>query len=169
MTRAEQAPRLNEWYQINFDRDARSLIYNGENWPIHASSAHPAFGVGVYFYRQGTAKITGPGSGWGSSWIHDESFIRPLPAPVQVAVAWCELAGGIALELGIFTRLAALGIAGIMAGTIYWLTGAQGFKSGWDYNFAIIIMCLALVISGSGPLAVDQLIRIKRKVFEKDK
>jgi putative oxidoreductase len=125
-------------------------------------------GLACIFISSGLQKITVPGSGWGSSWIHDESFIRPLPAPVQVAVAWCELAGGIALGLGMLTRLAALGIAGIMAGTIYWLTGAQGFKSGWDYNFAVIIMCLALVISGSGPLAVDQLIHIKRKVFKKE-
>jgi putative oxidoreductase len=80
-------------------------------------------------------------------------------------VAWGELAGGIALALGLLTRLAALGIAGIMAGTIYWLTGAQGFKSGWDYNFAVIVMCLALMISGGGTLAVDQLIRIKRRIF----
>ena len=55
----------------------------------------------------------------------------------------------------------------IMAGTICWLTGAQGFKSGWDYNFAVIVMCLALMISGGGTLAVDQLIRIKRRIFRK--
>jgi uncharacterized membrane protein YphA (DoxX/SURF4 family) len=54
-----------------------------------------------------------------------------------------------------------------MAGTIYWLTGAQGFKSGWDYNFAVIVMCLALVISGGGTLAIDQVIRIKRRIFPK--
>lgn len=125
-------------------------------------------GLACIFIASGVQKITVPGCGWGSSWIPDTSFIRPLPAPVQVAVAWCELAGGIALGLGLLTRWAALGIAGIMAGTIYWLTGAQGFKSGWDYNFLVIIMCLALVISGSGTLAVDQLIRIKRRVFEKD-
>ena len=125
-------------------------------------------GLACIFIASGVQKITGPGSGWGSCWIPDESLIRPLPAPVQLAVAWCELAGGIALGLGLLTRWAALGIAGIMAGTIYWLTGAQGFKSGWDYNFAVIIMCLALIISGSGTLAVDQLIRIKRRVFEKD-
>lgn len=126
-------------------------------------------GLAFIFVASGLQKITGPGNGWGSSWIRDAPyFIKPLPAPVQLAVAWCELAGGVALGLGMLTRLAALGIAGIMAGTIYWLTGAQGLKSGWDYNFVIIVMCSALVISGSGPLAVDQLIRIKRRVLAKD-
>ena len=126
-------------------------------------------GLAVIFVASGVQKITGPGCGWGSSWIPDSpNFIKPLPAPVQMAVAWCELASGIALGFGLLTRLAALGIVGIMAGTIYWLTGAQGFKSGWDYNFAVIVMCVALIISGSGTLGVDQLIRIKRRVFEKD-
>jgi putative oxidoreductase len=125
-------------------------------------------GLAFLFFASGLQKITGPNSGWGSSWIPDvPSFIKPLPAPVQLVVAWSELAGGIALGFGMLTRLAAIGIAGIMAGTIYWLTGSQGLKSGWDYNFAVIVMCMALVISGGGPLAVDQLIRIKRKVFKK--
>ena len=127
-------------------------------------------GLAFIFVTSGLQKITGSGNGWGASWISNSTgyYIQPLAAPVQLAVAWSELAGGVALGLGLLTRLAALGIAGIMAGTIYWLTGAQGFKGGWDYNFAVIIMCLALVISGGGSLALDQLIRIKRKVFAKD-
>ena len=125
-------------------------------------------GLAFVFIYSGLQKITVPGTGWGSSWIPDApDFIKPLPAPAQLAVAWSELIGGIALGLGLLTRLAALGIAGIMVGTIYWLTGAQGFKSGWDYNFAVIVMCLALMISGGGTLAVDQVIRIKRRIFPK--
>ncbi len=125
-------------------------------------------GLAFIFIYSGLQKITVPGTGWGSSWIPDApDFIKPLPAAVQLAVAWSELIGGIALGLGLLTRLAALGVAGIMVGTIYWLTGAQGFKSGWDYNFAVIVMCLALMISGGGTLAIDQVIRIKRRIFPK--
>src|SRR5260370_5072333 len=126
-------------------------------------------GLATIFVTSGLQKITGPGNGWGSSWISDSAgyYIQPLPVAVQLAVAWCELAGGIALGLGLFTRLAALGIAGIMAGTIYWLTRAQGLQSGWDYNFAVIVMFLALVISGGGTLAIDKGIRIKRRIFPK--
>ena len=125
-------------------------------------------GLAFIFIYSGLQKITVPGTGWGSSWIPDApDFIKPLPAPLQLAVAWSELIGGIALGLGLLTRLAALGIAGIMVATICWLTGAQGFKSGWDYNFAVIVMCLALMISGGGTLAVDQVIRIKRRIFPK--
>jgi putative oxidoreductase len=125
-------------------------------------------GLAFIFIYSGLQKITVPGTGWGSSWIPDApDFIKPLPAAVQLAVAWSELIGGIALGLGLLTRLAALGVTGIMVATIYWLTGAQGFKSGWDYNFAVIVMCLALVISGGGTLAIDQVIRIKRRIFPK--
>src|SRR2546421_10491703 len=83
-------------------------------------------GLAFIFIYSGLQKITGPGTGWGSSWISLD-FTKPLPVPVQLAVAWGELIGGIALGLGLLTRLAALGVAGIMIGTIYWLTGAQGF------------------------------------------
>jgi putative oxidoreductase len=123
------------------------------------------FGLAFIFIYSGLQKITPPGMGWGASWVTED--IKPLPVPVQMAVAWSELAGGILLGIGLLTRLAALGIALIMLGTIYWLTGAQGFKSGWDYNFAVIVMCLALVVSGGGALAVDRLIRIKRRIFRK--
>jgi putative oxidoreductase len=123
------------------------------------------FGLAFIFIYSGLQKITPPGAGWGWSWATED--IKPLSPPVQMAVAWSELAGGILLGIGLLTRLAALGIALIMLGTIYWLTGAQGFKSGWDYNFAVIVMCLALVVSGGGALAVDRLIRIKRRIFRK--
>ena len=123
-------------------------------------------GLAVLFVYSGLIKIVGSDVHWGATWlVEDPNLVKPLPAPVQVAVAWSELIGGLLLALGLMTRLAALGIALIMAGTIYWLTGGKGFKGGYDYNLAIIVMCLALIISGGGTLAVDRLIRIKRRMF----
>jgi putative oxidoreductase len=121
-------------------------------------------GLAVLFAYSGFIKIVGPNVHWGATWI-DPNLVEPLAAPIQVAVAWSELIGGLLLALGLMTRLAALGIALIMGGTIYWYTGVQGFKSGYDYNFAVIVMCVALIISGGGTLAVDRLIRIKRRMF----
>src|SRR6267378_4169234 len=72
------------------------------------------------------------GAGWNPS----------LSKPEQLAVAWGELLGGIALALGLLTRLAALGIAIIMGGAIYKVHWEQGFdiqKHGWEYNFLIIV------------------------------
>jgi putative oxidoreductase len=129
-------------------------------------------GLAVLFLYSGYIKIVGPSSKtvsdtqWGANWLPNEpEIVRPLAPPIQVAVAWSELLGGLLLALGLLTRVAALGIALIMAGTIYWYTGAQGLKGGYDYNLAVIVMCLALIISGGGTLAVDRLIRIKRRMF----
>jgi len=123
-------------------------------------------GLAVLFIHSGLIKIVGPGTHGGASWLVDDpNIVKPLAAPIQIVVAWAELIGGIGLGLGLMTRVAAAGIALIMAGTIYWYTGAQGLKSGYDYNLAVIVMCLALLISGGGTLAVDRLIRIKRRIL----
>ncbi len=88
----------------------------------------------------------------------------PLPEAlshpgVQLAVAWGELACGLAMLFGLLTRLAALGLVVIMAGAIYIVTGAQGFSNaaggGYEYNLAILAMCVVLLIKGSGPVSVD--------------
>jgi hypothetical protein len=74
--------------------------------------------------------------------------------------------GGVALALGFLTRLAAVGIIVIMLGAIarvHWPNGFDITKGGFEYNFAIIVMCLCLVLGGPGPLAVDRVFRFKRK------
>jgi uncharacterized membrane protein YphA (DoxX/SURF4 family) len=91
---------------------------------------------------------------------------EPPPAPVQMAVAWGELIGGIALALGFLTRLAALGIAAIMVGAIalvHWPHGFDLRQGGFEYNFLIIMVCLALILVGGGYLAVDRFFRLRRK------
>jgi uncharacterized membrane protein YphA (DoxX/SURF4 family) len=81
----------------------------------------------------------------------------------QYAVAWGELLGGIALLVGVLTRLAALGLIVIQVGAIWTVTGLQGFSvtrgGGYEYNIALIAMCLALVIMGGGTWAVDRFFR----------
>ena len=85
----------------------------------------------------------------------------------QLAVAWGELLGGIAMALGLLARLAALGLIVIQAGAIWTVTYALGFAMdagpGYEYNIAIIAMCVALVSLGGGRLSVDHLFRRKRK------
>jgi uncharacterized membrane protein YphA (DoxX/SURF4 family) len=92
----------------------------------------------------------------------------PLPATLnwaaaQYAVAWGELLGGIALLLGLLTRVAALGLIIIQVGAIATVTAGKGFSvnagGGYEYNIALIAMCLALVIMGGGTWAVDRFFR----------
>ena len=81
----------------------------------------------------------------------------------QYAVAWGELLGGVSLLVGLLTRLAALGLIVIQVGAIWTVTGLHGFSvtrgGGYEYNLALIAMCLALVIMGGGTWAVDRFFR----------
>jgi putative oxidoreductase len=100
---------------------------------------------------------------WGAKWM-DPKMNQP-PA-VQMAVAWGELVGGVAMALGLLTRLAALGLIVIMAGAIYQVHLKNGFdirNGGYEYNVAIIAMCLALVLTGPGRLALDHVFFRRRK------
>jgi uncharacterized membrane protein YphA (DoxX/SURF4 family) len=88
-------------------------------------------------------------------------------AAAQIAVAWGELLGGAALLLGLLTRLAAVGLLIIQVGAILTVTAARGFSfaagGGFEYNIALIAMCLALILTGGGCCSVDRVLRSRRQ------
>jgi uncharacterized membrane protein YphA (DoxX/SURF4 family) len=98
---------------------------------------------------------------------HPETGTLQLQSSLQLLVAWGELVGGIALLLGLLTRLAAVGLIVIQVGAICTVTWEQGFSAargaGYEYNVALIVMCLALVLLGGGTMAVDQVLRRRRE------
>jgi putative oxidoreductase len=119
--------------------------------------------LAAIFVFHGLAMVAGPDNELGSNW--NKTADAPHAA-VQLAVAWGELIGGIALGVGLLTRLAALGIIAIMAGaiaTVHWPKGFDIIKGGYEYNMAIVVMCLCLVLGGPGPLSVDHWFRFRRK------
>ena len=71
-----------------------------------------------------------------------------------------ELAGSMALVLGVLTQWAALGLILIMFGAIYkkvvvWKTGFWGEKSmGWHYDLMFVVMNLVIFCTGGGQIAV---------------
>src|SRR5262245_17030363 len=100
-------------------------------------------GLAVIFIFHGLGKVNAE-TEWGWNWQQD--MPDPMAGPMQMAVGWGELVGGIALGLGLLTRLAALGIAAIMAGAIATVAGEHGFAlpRGFEYNFAILVLCAAV-------------------------
>jgi uncharacterized membrane protein YphA (DoxX/SURF4 family) len=88
-------------------------------------------------------------------------------AAVQYAVTWGEILGGVALILGVLTRLAALGLMVIQLGAIYFVTRQLGLTGeagvGYEYNLVLIAACLALVILGAGAWSVDRFLHWGRK------
>jgi putative oxidoreductase len=116
-------------------------------------------GLAAIFIFHGIEKV---GAGGGTAWhpVPDYSSI------VQVLVAWGELLGGLACLLGLLTRLAAVGLAFIMIGAIATVHGEKGFAlkdGGFEYNFAILVICAAVILLGPGNLALDRFVRLKRK------
>jgi len=80
----------------------------------------------------------------------------------QLAVAWGEVLGGFALLFGLLTRVAAVGLLIIQAGAILTVTAARGFSfvrgGGYEYNLALIAMCLTVLLVGGGPFAIDNVV-----------
>jgi uncharacterized membrane protein YphA (DoxX/SURF4 family) len=90
-----------------------------------------------------------------------------LTQAAQLAVAWGELLGGLAMLLGCLTRLAAIGLIIIQVGAIATITFQRGFSfaagGGYEYNLALVGMCLALLITGAGLLSVDRQWSLRRR------
>jgi putative oxidoreductase len=118
-------------------------------------------GLAVIFIFHGYEKI---GQDWGADWA--KGAPNPPGAPVQMAVAWGEFVGGIAMAIGLLTRLAALGLAAIMVGAIvqvHWQHGFSMQQQGFEYNFAILVICAGVFLLGAGTLSVDRIFRFRRR------
>jgi putative oxidoreductase len=92
-----------------------------------------------------------------------------LPVAAKVAVSWGQLLGGIAMLLGLLTRLAAIGLGVIMVGAVAIVHWRFGFNlgnpegPGYEYNFVLIGICLVLMLTGGGTLAADRWVRLRPK------
>lgn len=80
-----------------------------------------------------------------------------MPSVMGPFIALLELAGGLALIIGLLSRLAALGLALDMVGAILFVHMAGGFflPTGMEYAFTLLCACLAVTLAGPGALSVD--------------
>jgi len=75
-----------------------------------------------------------------------------------ITIVW-EVAGALALILGVWPRLAALALAPLMIGTIVTVHGANGFffsnpNGGWEYPAFWTVALIALALIGDGVYAL---------------
>ncbi len=122
--------------------------------------------LGVIFFAHGAQKVLGWFGGYG--WTGTVQFFTQtlhIPAPLAMIAILTEFLGGIALLAGLFTRWAALLLAGEMVVAAFQVHLANGFFMNWtnapnvghgiEYNLSLVGAALALVITGGGRLSLD--------------
>ncbi len=97
-------------------------------------------------------------------------FPQPTPLPHPFELAWfaaiIEVAGGILVTLGLFTRAAALIMSGEMAVAYFLVHAPHGFYPILNHGEPAILFCfvfLYLVFAGAGPWSLDALIWRRRR------
>jgi putative oxidoreductase len=125
--------------------------------------------LAAVFIFHGLEKVS-PATSYGMHWAQGMGENAPPmlidAPPLQIVIAWGELLGGVAVALGILTRIAALGLLIIMAGAIFTYSGHHGFSAvehGYEYNFVLILVCLTLVFLGPGTFSLDRVVRVKSR------
>lgn len=88
----------------------------------------------------------------------------PLAGIAGPAVALMEFFGGLALVVGLMTRLSGLGLAITMLGAIFFAHLPAGFfaPNGFEFPLALMGASLAVAFAGAGELSADALLRNRR-------
>ena len=111
--------------------------------------------VGVVFVVHGSQKLFVFGLGGITAFFTQAGI--PLPAIAAPVVTFVELLGGIALILGVFTRIAAILLAIDMMGAILFVHGKAGFflPTGFEYALTLLVANIALAVGGPGEYAIE--------------
>jgi putative oxidoreductase len=86
-----------------------------------------------------------------------EGLIKTFGPVVGTLVGIGEFFGGLGLLVGLLSRFSGASLILIMAGAIYNVHGKKGFSmqdGGYEYNFVLITMALAILLAGPGRIAL---------------
>jgi putative oxidoreductase len=109
--------------------------------------------LGLVFFANGFAKFQG-GIGNTAGWFESIG----IPGFLAYAVGTIELVGGIAIILGLGTRIVSLLFGIIMAGAIFTVNLSAGFLNGYVLDLVLLVLAVHIVLNGSKLYSLDQLI-----------
>lgn len=118
--------------------------------------------LGISFFIHGIVKFQG-GIGNIAGWFESMG----LPGFLAYVVATIELAGGLALILGLATRIVSVLLAIIMIGATLKVKLAVGFlgngqMAGWELDLAFLAMAVYLALNGSYALSLDKTLGLSK-------
>ncbi|KQL55683.1 MULTISPECIES: DoxX family protein [Bacillaceae] len=116
--------------------------------------------VGVIFIAHGLDKFNG---GIEGTVAFFESISIPSPDIMAVVVALVEIIAGLALVLGLLTRLMSAILMIVMIGAVYMVKFDQGFIGGFEFDLLLFAVLLLFVVNGSHFMAVDGFLTKKKK------
>ncbi len=122
--------------------------------------------VGIIFIAHGAQKLFGAFGGYGlegtGQWMES---IGLAPGFLMALLAGStEFFGGLLLLLGVLTRPAAIALAGTMVVAILSVHFENGLfmsNNGYEFALALLAASISLAFSGSGKVAIDNLISKK--------
>jgi putative oxidoreductase len=121
--------------------------------------------LGIVFFAHGAQKMLGWFGGYGfTGTMGFFTGALHIPAFFAFLAIAAEFFGGLGLILGLFTRIAAFGIAMNMVVAVVIVHGQFGFFANWSgaqkgegYEFHLLALAITafLMIKGGGALSVD--------------
>lgn len=121
--------------------------------------------LGVVFFAHGAQRMLGWFGGDGFQGTMGTLTQTGMPAPVAVLIICAQFFGGLGLVAGLLTRIASLGVAGLMIGAIFMVHLPNGFFMNWmgtqkgegiEYHLLALAMAAALLLRGAGAFSLDR-------------
>jgi putative oxidoreductase len=129
--------------------------------------------LAVIFFAHGSQKMFGFFGGRGVSGTIDIfQQTMGIPAPLTILAMTSEVFGAFGLFLGLFSRIAALGVLGVMvvapfANHLYpnFFMNWQGRQmgEGYEYHLLAIALIVTILVRGAGALSLDRAISTSQR------